>query len=267
MLVIADNLTVANRRVASAVEGRDTAFIEGLVRDVESAGADMLDLNLGFGRRSGADDIRWLVSELAAMSELELCLDSANPAVLRAGLEEARNQGYRRPPLVNSFSLDPAKLEHILPLAVEFGAEIIGYCVREVVPQRDEERLESAVELSEAASAAGLPRERLYLDPILFPFLSFQEDLPRVLTFLRALPDLLDPPPPVLVGLSNISYGLDPPRRGVLEAAVLPLLAGAGLAGALLDARNPVVLNSLAVLRAVELETVFSAAALRPSGE
>lgn len=223
----------------------------------------MLDLNLGFGKRAGPDIARWLVSELTGTTDLDICLDSANPEVLRAGLEEARAQGRRRPPLINSFNLDPAKLEHILPLAAEFEAEIIGYCVRDTVPQRDEDRLLAAAELVQAAESAGVPRERLFLDPILFPLASFQEDLGRVLTFLRLLPEVVPAAPRILVGLSNVGYGLPARARAAVEAAVLPLLWGVGLDAVLLNLNRPELRNATAIIRAIEMESVFTAADLQ----
>jgi 5-methyltetrahydrofolate corrinoid/iron sulfur protein methyltransferase len=265
VLTVADNLNLTVPWIAQAVETRDRPALIQLIRRLERAGADMIDLNLGYSPKKGASVATWLVSVAGEATSLPLCLDTADPVAMRAGLEAAREMDIE-PPLINSFSLERDKVERILPLAAEFDTSIVGYCVRDVVPRTADERLEVAVELAGLAEEAGLPRERLVLDPILFPLLSFQDDARRVLGFFRALPDLLDPPPRSMAGVSNISWGLPRHLRPVVEAAFLPQLAALGLDLALTNMLASEVRDSLAVLHAVEGRSVFSAADIRGTG-
>lgn len=262
MLVIADNLSASVPWVAAALAGRDGGPVRDLLLRLREAGADAVDLNLGFRSKGGAETAAWLVSEAHRSTGLPLVLDTADPVAMRAGLEAARDLAVSPAPIINSFSLDPRKLEGILPLAAEFAAPIVGYCVRDVVPLAPEERLEVAVELVESADRAGVPRERLYLDPILFPLTAFQDDLRNVLSFFTALPRLFDPPVRTMVGLSNVGHGLPLPARKVVAGTVLPMLAALGLDAVLLDVLDPHLRNVLAVLRAAQGGMVFSAADL-----
>jgi len=262
MLVIADNLTAATPAVANALTDRDSAAIRALALRLRDAGADALDLNLGFRSRGGPETAAWAVRETWHAAGLPLSIDTADPAAMRSGLEAARDLGVSPTPFINSFSLETRKVEGILPLAAEFSTSIVGYCVRDVVPQTPEERLEVAMELVDLADQAGVPRAHLYLDPILFPLATFQHDLENVLSFFAALPQLFDPPVRTMVGLSNVGHGLPPGKRGLVEGAVLPMLAALGLDAVLLNILDPHTRDVLTVLRATEGRMVFSAADL-----
>lgn len=265
MLAIADNLTAATPWVGAAITARDAHSIRDLATRLRLAGADMLDLNLGFRSKGGPETAAWMVREAHEATGLPLCLDTADPETMRAGLAAARDMaGPSGPavPWINSFSLEPKKIERILPLAAEYGAPIVGYCVRDVVPQAPEERLEVALELVELADAAGVQRDRLYLDPILFSLATFQDDFQNVLSFFDSLPKLFDPPVRTVVGLSNVGHGLPAGKRQTVEAAVLPMLAALGLDTVLLNILDPQLRDSLAVLRSIEGRSVFSGADL-----
>lgn len=262
MLAIADNLTAATPWVGAALTTRDSAAVRDLAQRLRAAGADALDLNLGFRTRGAPEAAAWVVREVWRAVGVPLSVDTADPAAMRAGLEAARDVGVSPAPFINSFSLEKKKLEAILPLAVEFSAPIVGYCVRDVVPQSPEERLEVAMELVEHADRAGVPRDSLYLDPILFPLATFQNDFENVLSFFTALPQLFDPPVRTMVGLSNVGHGLAHDKRARVEGAVLPMLAALGLDAALVNILDPHLRDVLTVLRAAEGRMVFSAADL-----
>jgi len=265
VLIIADNLTAATPSVGNAMTARDANAIRNFATRLHVAGADMLDLNLGFRSKGGPETAAWMVRETHDATGLPLCLDTADPESMRAGLAAARDMaGPSGPatPWINSFSLEQKKIERILPLAAEYGAPIVGYCVRDVVPQAPEERLHVAVELVELADAAGVPRDRLYLDPILFPLATFQDDFQNVLSFFDSLPKLFDPPVRTMVGLSNVGHGLPAGKRQTVEAVVLPMLAALGLDAVLLNVLSPQLRDALAVLRGVEGRSVFSGADL-----
>lgn len=263
MLAAADNLNAAVPTVAEALGHRDGEMVQDLVSRATAAGADLIDLNLGFRSKGGPDTADWLVRRVAERTDRPLIMDTADPPTIRAGLETARELKLDPLPLINSFSLEPRKVEEILPLAAEFGTGIVGYCVRDVVPQTPEERLEVAVELVALADDSGVPRDHLYLDPILFPLSSFQADMGNVLSFFPALRELFHPPVKTMVGLSNAGYGLDRAAKTTVEATLLPMLAALGLDVALLNILDPRLADTVAVLRSLQGDTLFAPADLR----
>src|SRR5665811_880248 len=262
MLTIADNLNAATPWVSAALAVRDAEAITDLALRLRDAGADALDLSLGFRSRGASETAAWLVRHVWEATALPLCIDTADPHTMRAGMAAADALGAVPMPIINSFSLESRKIEQILPLAAEYGAPIVGYCVRDVVPQTPEERLEVAVELVELADAAGVPRHRLYLDPILFPLATFQDDFAHVLAFFEALPQLFDPPVCTMAALSNVGHGLPAAKRRVVEGTVLPMLAALGIDAVLLNVLDPQLRDILTVLRAAEGRMVFSGADL-----
>ena len=266
MLAIADNLNAATPWVSAALAARDADPITRLATRLRDAGADALDLNLGFRSKGGPETAAWVVSRAWEATGLPLCIDTADPETMLAGMTAAVALGVSPPPIINSFSLEKKKMDSILPLAGRFSAPIVGYCVRDVVPQAPEERLEVAVELVEATDAAGIARDRLYLDPILFPLATFQDDYANVLVFFEALPRLFDPPVRTMAAISNIGHGLAPQKRRVVEGTVLSMLAALGLDAALLNILDPHLRDTLTVLRAAEGRMVFSGADLTAGG-
>jgi 5-methyltetrahydrofolate corrinoid/iron sulfur protein methyltransferase len=171
----------------------------------------------------------FLVGAVQSVTDLPILLDTANPAALKAGLEAARN-----PVIINGFSLEPAKLEKILPLARRYDADIVGYLLHpdSRVPADEADRLSVAVELFGAFQKAGLAEERLIIDPVIAPLMwenGNRQDV-AILSVLRNLPDLLGFPVRTIAGISNLITGPGP-KDGKLrmEAAYVSMLAASGL--------------------------------------
>lgn len=235
MIIVADNLTITNPTIAKAMDNMDPDPIQDLVRRCEKAGAQAIDLNSGPLSRSPVEHFSFLVETVQAVTSLPLVLDTANPTALAAGLEVCRN-----PAVINGFSLEPAKLANILPLARHYPADIVGYLLfpNAHVPIEEDELMSTAVSLFEAFISEGLDPDRLIIDPVVAP-LSWDNGLRHnqaLLSVLSSLPDLLGTPVRSMAGLSNLTSGCLPiQKKAILESAYLPMLAAAGLNIALLN--------------------------------
>jgi 5-methyltetrahydrofolate corrinoid/iron sulfur protein methyltransferase len=255
MIIVADNLTITNPTIAAAMDNMDPGPIQDLVRRCEKAGAQAIDLNSGPLNRSPVAHFSFLVETVQAVTSLPLVLDTANPTALTAGLDICRNQA-----VINGFSLEPAKLADILPLAKNYPADIIGYLLRPNghVPIEADELMTTAVSLFKTFISEGLAPDRLIIDPVVAP-LSWDNGLQHnqaLLAVLRSLPDLLGTPVRSIAGLSNLtSGGLPIQRKAALESAYLPMLAAAGLDMALVN-----------VLHAPTMRTALSSRALLGNG-
>lgn len=236
MLVVADNLQGTRPRIREAVQRRDPRPVVDLVRRMVLAGARMIDINPGPTGRDAGERMAFLVDAVRSASQVPLLIDTADPEAMEAGLEVG-GAGT----ILNGFSLEPRKLEGILPLAVRSGAGVIGYLVdeRSQPPASAEERLGIAVELDRAARSKGVATDRLILDPFVAPLI--WEDGPRrnreALEVVRQLPEVLGRPVRTVAALSNLTSGggADAERRRRTERAFLPMLAAAGLDMVLLD--------------------------------
>lgn len=235
MILIADNLQITDRTIEQAVNKMVPGPIQELVRRCEKAGAEAVDINSGPLCRDPEKKMTFLVETVQAVTDLPLVLDTTNPKALEAGLSVCRNKA-----VVNGFSLEPVKLEFILPLAKKFNADIIGYLLypNSHVPDDESERLSVAVELFSEFEKTGMDNEQLIIDPVIAPLIwqngNFQNM--AILSLLRNLPDLLGFPVRTVAGLSNLTTGQGPKDKKLLmERAYLPMLAESGLSMLLLN--------------------------------
>lgn len=262
MILAADNLQILRPSVRTAVEREDPAPIEALVHRMIRAGAEAIDINAGPCPRDPEKIAPFLVRSVQGACRLPLLIDTANPKALEAGLRASL-----RPPVLNGFSLEPEKLERILPLAVEADLDIVGFLLGPDghVPPDAQGRLSVALALFEAAAKKGLSPERIIVDPVVVP-LSWQDGVGQVrevLEVIRMLPELLNFPVRTIAGLSNLTSGAPAgAARQRVATAFLSMMAAAGLSMVLLDVFHAETVQAAAACRALTSGQVFSWAAL-----
>ncbi|MDW8226542.1 MAG: dihydropteroate synthase [Anaerolineales bacterium] len=155
------NPTGRKRLTAALTEG-NLDYVRQLALEQASWGADVLDVNVGAPGIDEVETMKAVVELLASVSDLPLCIDSANPDVLAAGLAVAPGK-----PMVNSVSGEEKKLETILPLVKERGAAVIGLTIDDRgIPQTPEERVAVAEKILERAAQLGIPTEDVVIDPL-----------------------------------------------------------------------------------------------------
>lgn len=235
MIIVADNLHVINPKIASALADFDPEPIREMAVTCRNAGAQAMDINSGPLPKTPEKHFSFLVETVQKSCDLPLILDTTNPAALEAGLKVCR-----QPAVINGFSLEPSKIERILPLAARYDTDIIGYLLgpNSQVPIEAEEMMAMAVEIFDTFLKTGLPSQRLIIDPVIAP-LSWDNGIQHnqaVLQVIRRLPDLLGTPVRTIAGVSNLASGAMPVSKKIeLERAFLPMLAAAGLDMALLN--------------------------------
>lgn len=257
MIIVADNLHIVNTTVADALQRMDPQPIKELVRRCEKAGAQAIDINSGPLTKWPEKHFTFLVETVQEITSLPLLLDTTNPSALEAGLAVCR-----RTAIINGFSLEPAKIERILPLAEKYDVDIVGYLLEpnSQVPIEEEEMMTVAVALFETFSQTGLETRRLIIDPIVTP-LTWQNGVQHnkaVLSILHRLPDLLGEPVRTIAGLSNLASGPAPKSRKIaLESTFLPMLAAAGLDLAMMNVFHGPTVHIAGVCNALLGEKVF----------
>ncbi|MBR9980746.1 MAG: dihydropteroate synthase [Desulfatitalea sp.] len=258
MIIAADNLRITDPTIAMAIERYDPAPIAAMIRRCEAAGADWIDLNAGPLSREPEKRMTFLVEAVCAVTRLPLLLDTVNPRALGAGLAASRN-----PTAINGFSLEPSKLARILPLARQYGCDIIGYLLYpdSQVPPDESELIGVALALYDAFHKAGLDDSQLIIDPVVAPLIwaDGAQHNRHLLALIRNLPDLLGFPVRTIAGLSNLSTGRMPkPVKHLLQRAFLPMLAAAGLRCALMDAFQPETVQTARACEAMCDSGIFS---------
>ena len=215
---------------AEAAIGRD--YLAWLAARQVAAGADFLDLNVD--ELSEKTEVQraamtWLVGEIEAAAPVPLALDSSSSEIIRAGLE-ARDRS-RPAPLLNSASRE--RLD-VLDLAAEHGCPVIASAAGGTdLPSNAEERVANALAMVGAATARGIPLDRLHLDVIVLPVAVDPMVGDAVIGSIRRLRAELGPAVHLCGGFSNVSYGL--PIRKLINDVFVDLAAEAGADSGIVD--------------------------------
>jgi 5-methyltetrahydrofolate--homocysteine methyltransferase len=236
LLIIGEKINGTRASVAKAVAARDAEAIRGLAARQFAAGAAYLDVNAGTAPDSEPGDLAWLVERvLEAAPEAVICLDTANPAALAAGLARVKASGAPKV-MVNSLSGERKRLDGILPLAAESGAELVVLALDDRgVPGAAAERLAIVRGLVALCRARGLEDSRLFVDPLV---MTLSTDAKSALTTLETMRAVKAEFPDVHLtcGHSNVSFGM--PLRSVVNQAFMVLTIAAGLDSAITDPEN-----------------------------
>ena len=201
------NPTGRSKLAASLEKGDMTLVQQDALRQVE-AGAQVLDVNVGV---SGADEAALMLQALQAVREVTdvpLCIDSANPKVLATGLA-----AYKGKALVNSVNGEEAKLKEVLPLVAQYKAAVVALTMDDNgIPSDVPTRLAIADKIVNEASKLGIPVQDVIIDPLAMSVAADDQAGKAALEALRQIREHLGVNQ--TIGASNISYGL-PDRRAV----------------------------------------------------
>jgi 5-methyltetrahydrofolate corrinoid/iron sulfur protein methyltransferase len=264
MKPIADNLRITKPDIQKALEDRNPVPIHALVQQCEDAGAFAIDINTGPLGKAPEKAMPFFIKAVEEVTTLPLLIDTSNPVAMQAGLEARTKAITNRPmPIINGFSLEPKKLEQILPLAKQWDTDIVGFLLYpdSRVPKSEAERFEIALELMGRAESAGLDPQRIILDPIVPPLV--WEDgiiLARaVVNTIRMLPEVLGFPVRTIAGISNLVTGeRNQEKRLLVEQNYMAMLASAGLTYALMNVLNPQLMRFAKVSSTLVCEEIFS---------
>jgi 5-methyltetrahydrofolate corrinoid/iron sulfur protein methyltransferase len=258
MKIIADNLQITRSDLADALFHRNPDPFQVLVQAMEAAGAEAIDLNTGPLGRNAAQEMAFCVDAVQSVSDLPILIDTANPVAMRAGLE-----ANRKVAVINGISLEPQKLAEILPLAVQYDVDVIGYLLdgRSQMPSDQDDRMAIALELFQRCLSAGLRTEQVIIDPVVAPLI-WQDGLRRnrdLLEIVRRLPELLDFPVRTVAGLSNLTTGQGPRNlKRRIEQLYLSMLAAAGLSWVLLDIHHHDTVASVRICQTLLNDVIFA---------
>lgn len=222
VVIIGESINPTRRkRLVNTLQEGNFDFVLELAEKQLQAGADVLDVNVGF---PGVDDVRLLPETVKAIQDrfdVPLCLDSPNPRAIEAALRVAKGKC-----LINSVNGEEESLSNLLPVAKEFNAAIIGLCMDDDgITDDPEKRLAVAEKIIERALAAGISKEDVVIDPLAMAVSADPRACLVTLATIRLVHDRLGLN--ITQGASNISFGL--PDRESLNAAFMSLSIMNGL--------------------------------------
>ena len=214
------NPTRRKRLVSTLQEGNFDYVLE-LAESQIKAGADILDVNVGF---PGVDDVRLLPETVRAIMDrydIPLCLDSPNPKAIEAALKIAPGKC-----LINSVNGEEKSMNALLPIAKEYGAAIIGLTMDDDGITHDpEKRLAIAGKILERALRSGIKMEDVIIDPLAMAVSADPQACIITLETIKLVRQKMGLN--ITQGASNISFGL--PDREVLNSAFMALSIMNGL--------------------------------------
>jgi 5-methyltetrahydrofolate--homocysteine methyltransferase len=228
MLIVGERINTSRKEIDRAVEERDAAFIRDEARRQVEAGAQVLDVNAGSRVGSELKDLTWLIDVIQDSVSVRLSLDSATPSCLLEAMGRIKQL-----PMINSTTAERSRFEQMVPVIEEQACEVVALCVDDRgLPGHVHQVLENGEKLVRDLESLGVPRERIYLDPVLRAVSTDSEAGLKALEAIRRIHGSFQGVR-TLCGLSNISYAL--PQRSLLNRTFLALAMEAGLSACLLD--------------------------------
>jgi 5-methyltetrahydrofolate--homocysteine methyltransferase len=241
-------LSIGERTNANGSKAFRDAMLEGRYEDcVQIAraqtrdGAHLLDVCVDYVGRDGAADMRDVVGRLATAATLPLVLDSTESAVIEAGLELTGGRS-----VINSVNYEDgdgpdSRFARVMPLVREHGAAVIALTIDERGQARTAEWKVAVAErlIADLTGNWGMRVEDIIVDCLTFPIATGQEETRRdAIETIEAIAELKRRHPAVqtTLGVSNVSFGLKPAARAVLNSVFLAECVRAGLDSAIVHA-------------------------------
>ena len=199
--------------------------------------------------------MEFTLNAIQEISDRNLCLSSNRIVTLEAGLKVCK-----RPPIINYTALNPSFLEEILPLVARYSASVILLVSDPALPADASQMLAKASILVGAANEAGIPNERIILDPGIYHITGEpgQRHMADIVEFLRTLPGVFEPSVGATAWLANGSAGAPARLRPVIESALLMLMAGLGASSVFLDVLRRENRRSTRLLKIFHNEAVYA---------
>ncbi len=227
-----------SRAFRDALVAEDWEKCVEIARDQIRDGAHMLDLSVDYVGREGAKDMYEIASRFATASTLPIVLDSTEPNVIKAGLEALGGRC-----VINSVNYEDgdgptSRFARIMPLVKEHGASVVALTIDEEGQARTAEwKLRVARRLIEDLTTNWqMKTGDILIDALTFPIATGQEETRRDgIETLEAIRQLKAEYPDVqtTLGVSNVSFGLNPAARVVLNSVFLHECVAAGLDSAI----------------------------------
>jgi len=213
-----------------------TAIEKDVIAQV-AGGANVLDVNMGVPLTDEPALLSKAITLIQTLTDTPICIDSSIIEALQAGLE-----AYQGKALVNSVTGEDERMELILPLIKKHGAAIIALPNDETgIPATAAERMVITEKIVSTVEKHGIPLDDLIIDPLAMTVGADPEAVKITLETIYLIREKWGLN--MTLGASNISFGL--PYRHALNAAFLPAAMSHGLTCAVMDARTPLIVESV----------------------
>src|SRR3989441_10256240 len=227
-----------SRKAKQALLHDDYDTLLGIGREQVEGGAHVLDVCVALTERTDeAGQMAKTIKKLSMGVEAPLVIDSTEPDVIKAALEI-----YPGRAIINSINMENGRqrIESVIPMATEHGAAVVALTIDEIgMGKTAERKVEIAHKIYDiCVHEYGLAPDALIFDTLTFPITTGQEELQTAgIETLEAIKRIKMELPGVftILGVSNISFGLKPHARAVLNSVFLYHAVKAGLDAAIVN--------------------------------
>jgi 5-methyltetrahydrofolate--homocysteine methyltransferase len=244
-LIVGERVNASgSKKMRDLLQAEDWDGLVKLAKEQEREGAHILDVNVDFVGRDGEKDMRELVSRLVTNVKIPLMLDSTEWQKMEAGLKLAGGKC-----ILNSTNYEDGepRFLKVLELAKEYGAAVvIGLIDEEGMARTAENKIKIARRAFRQATEFGIEAHDIFFDPLALPISTgIEEDRKNAAETIEAIKQIHAEMPEanIILGVSNISFGLNPAARVVLNSIFLHEAVEAGMNSAIVNASKILPLN------------------------
>ena len=244
-LIVGERVNASgSKKMRDLLEAENWDGLVNLAKSQEKEGAHILDVNVDFVGRDGVADMNELVSRLVTNVKIPIMLDSTEWEKMEAGLQHAGGKC-----LLNSTNYEDGepRFLKVLELAKEYGAGIVVGLIDEAGMARTaEDKIRIALRAYKHAVEFGIESHDIFFDPLALPISTgIEEDRRNAEQTIAAIKDIhvQMPDANIILGVSNISFGLNPASRIVLNSIFLHECVEAGMNSAIVNASKILPLN------------------------
>jgi 5-methyltetrahydrofolate--homocysteine methyltransferase len=247
-LIVGERVNASgSKKMRDLLNAEDWDGLVSLAREQEREGAHVLDVNVDFVGRDGVRDMHELASRLVTQVRIPLMFDSTEWEKMEAGLQHAGGKS-----ILNSTNYEDGepRFKKVVGLAQEYGAAVVvGTIDEEGMARTAEGKLRIARRAYEQATRElSFPAHDIFFDPLALPISTgIEEDRRNAAETVEALRRIKAELPGchTILGVSNISFGLNAASRVVLNSVFLHEAVEAGLDSAIVNASKIVPLNRI----------------------
>ncbi|MCC3432695.1 MAG: methionine synthase [Microcoleus sp. PH2017_04_SCI_O_A] len=239
-LIVGEKLNASgSKKCRDLLNAEDWDGLVAMAREQVREGAHVLDVNVDYVGRDGVRDMKELVSRVVTNATLPLMLDSTEWEKMEAGLKVAGGKC-----LLNSTNYEDGepRFYQVLELAKKYGAGIvIGTIDEDGMARTADQKFAIAQRAYNAAVAYGIPASELFFDTLALPISTgIEEDRKNGKATIESIRRIRQELPGchVILGVSNISFGLNPAARQVLNSMFLHEAMQAGMDSAIISANK-----------------------------
>jgi 5-methyltetrahydrofolate--homocysteine methyltransferase len=246
-LIIGERLNASgSKKCRDLLNAEDWDSLVSLAKSQVKEGAHVLDVNVDYVGRDGVRDMHELVSRLVNNVTLPLMLDSTEWTKMEAGLKVAGGKS-----ILNSTNYEDGeeRFLKVLELAKKYGAGVVvGTIDEEGMGRTADKKFAIAKRAYDAAIQYGIPSQEIFFDPLALPVSTgIEEDRENGKATIEAISRIREELPGchILLGVSNVSFGLNPAARQVLNSVFLHESMTVGLDAAIVSASKILPLSKI----------------------